>query len=139
MINPVALGISNVIRRDLKIEYVATLALKPNEYNPNVHSVKSFDLLIKSLSLFGFTQPIVARKGTNVIIDGEHRWRAASILDYEYVPVTFIELTDEEMRIATIIHNKARGHEDIELVTKIDSFLKARNIDLKTTLLSNHE
>ena len=110
-LNLKALKIAKVKQSILSIEYVPTLSLFPNEYNPNKHSVKSFNLLIKSVAIFGFTQPIVVRKGTNEIIDGEHRWRVASILELQEIPVTFIDLTDEEMRLATIIHNKARGTE----------------------------
>lgn len=135
MINLKSLGVKEIKQRNLEIEYVPLLSLQPNSYNPNRHDVQSFNLLIKSICLFGFTQPIVVRKGTNEIIDGEHRWRVASILDIEEVPVTFIELTDEEMRLATIIHNKARGKEDIELINKIDSFLKNKFVDMDNELL----
>jgi len=138
MINLKSLGLKEIKeRKNLEIEYVPLLSLNPNTYNPNRHSVQSFNLLIKSICLFGFTQPIVARKGTNEIIDGEHRWRVASILDIENIPVTFIELTDEEMRLATIIHNKARGTEDAELINKIDDFLKQKSVDMEKELLKN--
>jgi ParB family chromosome partitioning protein len=135
MINLSSLGVKGIKQRNLEIEYVPLLSLQPNSYNPNLHNIQSFNLLIKSICLFGFTQPIVVRKGTNEIIDGEHRWRAASILDIEKIPVTFIELTDEEMRLATIMHNKARGKEDAELINKIDLFLKNKSINMDNELL----
>lgn len=139
MINLKAIGVKEIKNRNLEIKYVPLLSLNPNSYNPNKHDLQSFNLLIKSICLFGFTQPIVVRKGTNEIIDGEHRWRVASILDIENVPVTFIELTDEEMRLATIIHNKARGKEDKELLNKIDEFLKNKSIDMGGELLKNQD
>jgi len=137
MINEKALGIKSFNQRELKIEYVDIHNLNPNSYNPNRHNIHSFNLLIKSVSLFGFTMPIVVQKGTNIIIDGEHRWRVASILNYEKIPVAFIELTEEEMRLATIIHNKARGQEDNELIGKIDEYMKDKKIDLDKELLKH--
>lgn len=120
----------------IKIEYVETSTLNPNSYNPNKHNTTSFDLLIQSIRLFGFTQPIVVRKGTNEIIDGEHRWRAAAVLDYERIPVVFIELTDDEMKMATIIHNRARGTENAELIHEIEEKLKTK-MDYDKIMLNN--
>lgn len=138
MINQKGWGIDKINTRKLVIEYVKITDLVPNTYNPNRHETVSFDMLIKSISMFGFTQPIVARKVTNEIIDGEHRWRAAAVLEIMEVPVCFIELTDEEMRIATIMHNAARGSEDKELMNKISTSLKEKGIDLDKTLLKHH-
>lgn len=61
------------------------------------------------------TQPIVAQRATNEIVDGEHRWRAARHIGLEKVPVVFVDMTAEQMRISTLRHNRARGSEDVEL------------------------
>lgn len=103
----------------LKIEYVPTSSLYPNAYNPNRQTEREFSLLLKSMEEDGFTQPIVVHKKTKQIIDGEHRWRAATRLGMEEVPVVFVDMTEEEMRIATLRHNRARGSEDVELSIKI--------------------
>ena len=95
MIKRKALLVKEISSKRLVIEYVNPLDLMPNEYNPNSHSTKSFDLLLRSLALFGFTQPIVVEKNTMTIVDGEHRWRASCVLDLEEVPVCFIDLTPE--------------------------------------------
>jgi ParB-like chromosome segregation protein Spo0J len=63
----------------------------------------------------GFTQPILVHGKTHMIIDGEHRWRAACQLGYKEVPVVFVDMTTEQMKISTLRHNRARGSEDIEL------------------------
>jgi ParB/RepB/Spo0J family partition protein len=113
------------VNRVLRIQYVPTDMLAPNTYNPNLHDPDSFDMLIKSVGYFGFTQPIVVRQGSMEIIDGEHRWRVACVLDLDEVPVCIIPLTDDEMRIASIIHNRARGMEDGEMIDKIESSVDA--------------
>ena len=48
--------------KPLHIEYVKVDDIYPNDYNPNTHDADSFDLLIKSLLYFGFTQPIRRRE-----------------------------------------------------------------------------
>lgn len=116
----------------LVIEYVPIEDIFPNGYNPNVHSIESFDLLIKSIAYFGFTQPIVVNRETMTIVDGENRYRAACVLEYEEIPVCFVEFDDEQLKYATIIHNRARGKESKELIDKLYSGFKS---DYKKLLL----
>jgi ParB-like chromosome segregation protein Spo0J len=101
----------------LEITYVSRLELKPNSYNPNRQSDHDFELLIRSMEEDGFTQPVIALRDTNEIVDGEHRWRAAGHVYGEdaQIPVVFVDMTPEQARIATLRHNRARGEEDIEL------------------------
>lgn len=79
--------------KPLHIEYVKVDDIYPNDYNPNTHDADSFDLLIKSLLYFGFTQPIVVNRSTMQIVDGENRYRAACVIGYEMVPVCFVDST----------------------------------------------
>jgi len=117
-------GTGEVVKRavrleQLVVEYVPIDSLKPNAYNPNRQSPKDFELLQKSMKEDGFTTPIVAQKGTRIIVDGEHRWRAARSIGMETVPVVFVDMDEAQMRIATLRHNRARGSEDAELSTQL--------------------
>jgi ParB/RepB/Spo0J family partition protein len=106
----------------LSVEYVPVGNLYPNDWNPNRQSDHDFELLIRSMEEDGFTQPIVAVKkpeGGFKIVDGEHRWRAANTLGYEEVPVTVVPMSEEQARIATLRHNRARGSEDVDLTAKL--------------------
>ena len=103
---------------DGKIKEVPTQDLKPNAYNPNQQTAESFELLIKSIQEDGFTLPILVNSGDshpamkNMIADGEHRWRAATVIGMPTVPVIYKDLDEAGMRTATIRHNLARGHHD---------------------------
>lgn len=108
----------NVSLKELVIEYVPIDSIKPNNYNPNRQSEHDFELL-KSMEEDGFTQPIIVQKSTQMIVDGEHRWRAATVIGYTEIPVVFVEMTPEQMRIATLRHNRARGSEDLELSVQV--------------------
>lgn len=103
----------------LKIKYVPIDSIKPNEYNPNRQSEHDFELLCSSMKEDGFTQPILCMEKTKTIVDGEHRWRAAHALGYAEIPVVFVNMTQEQMRISTLRHNRARGSEDLELSVQV--------------------
>lgn len=127
---------ANALKR-LVITYIPTGDIKPNSYNPNRQDPHQFELLLKSITEDGFTQPIVVLKvteqnksdkafaggqyvvGDTVVVDGEHRWRAAQHLGMKEVPVVYTDMTPEQMRIATLRHNRARGDEDLELTAQV--------------------
>lgn len=124
--------------KPLKIDYVPVEDLYPNDYNPNTHSADSFDLLIKSLLYFGFTQPIVVHRDTMTIVDGENRFRAASIIGYKMVPVCFVDFDEEKLKYATIMHNMARGHNNDEMMNRLKNYLDEKFDDsVDKVLLTN--
>jgi len=108
----------------LQVEYVPIDSVQPNEYNPNRQSEHEFELLLKSIEDNGFTQPVICTR-EGVIVDGEHRWRAAGALGMVEIPVVKVEMTPEQMRIATISHNRARGSHDLELEVQVLRDLEA--------------
>lgn len=99
--------------------------LKTNSYNPNQQSLDNFELLCKSIQEDGFTLPVVVNSGItdeslrDMIIDGEHRWRAALVLAMPEVPIIYKDMSEGEMRASTLRHNKARGHHDHLLEAQI--------------------
>lgn len=115
----------------LKIVYMNPEQLNPNDYNPNSHSSRSFDLLLYSIKEFGFTQPIIVNKPDMTIVDGENRWRCSMILNMPMVPVCFVNLTPEQMKIATILHNRARGKEIESLVQNIEIDIASAGVDVE--------
>jgi ParB-like chromosome segregation protein Spo0J len=106
----------------LNIQYIHVNNIHPNEWNPNRQSDHDFELLLKSMSEDGFTQPVVCIKtddGRVKIVDGEHRWRAAHSLGFDEIPVVITPMTEEQAKIATLRHNRARGSEDIDLTAEL--------------------
>jgi ParB/RepB/Spo0J family partition protein len=102
---------NNNVLENLEIDYLPVDSIKPNSYNPNRQSEHDFELLCKSIQADGFTQPIVVLKESKTIVDGEHRWRACKALGHKEVPCVLVDMTEEQMRIATLRHNRARGKE----------------------------
>lgn len=102
----------------LKVEYIAPDKLIPNTYNPNRQDDHAFRLLVSSIKEDGFTQPVIIGQD-NVIVDGEHRWRAAKEVGLAEIPVVRVDLDDAKRRVATIRHNEARGTHEADLVGQI--------------------
>jgi ParB/RepB/Spo0J family partition protein len=103
----------------LVVEYVPVSGVQPNEYNPNRMSEHDFELLCRSMREDGFTQPVIVHRATLRIVDGEHRWRAAAAIGLTEIPVVYVDMTPEQMRIATLRHNRARGSEDMQLSAEV--------------------
>lgn len=140
----------NTVLQRLTVEYVAVSSISPNFYNPNKQSDHDFELLLHSMEEDGFTQPIVCQQD-RTIVDGEHRWTAAIVLHYLHqnhlpltkehilaaryrrteimdpeltIPVVFVDMSAEQMRIATLRHNRARGNEDFDLTAQLFADLR---------------
>ena len=114
----------NEVLKALDITYVTHDKIVPNTYNPNRQSDDEFELLKRSMTEDGFTQPIVCvqhedQEGMYRIVDGEHRWRCSKELGYQEIPIVVTPMTYEQARIATLRHNRARGSEDIELTSEV--------------------
>lgn len=109
----------------LDVVYVRVEDIRPNAYNPNRQTDRDFELLLRSIEDNGFTVPIVLRQGTNVIVDGEHRWRAAQVLGMAEIPCVHVTQSDEQAMAATLSHNRARGTEDVELTAALLRDLQA--------------
>lgn len=109
------------IQSEVIVVEVPRDTLIPNPYNPNQQSLADFELLVKSIEEDGFTLPVVVNDGSkdaslkNMIVDGEHRWRAAGVLGMPTVPVVYKAMNQSEMRASTIRHNTARGHHDANM------------------------
>ena len=103
----------------LQVEYVPVESVGPNTYNPNRQSPRDFDLLIRSITEDGFTQPIIVHRESRQIVDGEHRWRAAKQMGMKEIPAVLVSMPDEQMRLSTLRHNRARGTEDFDLSAEV--------------------
>lgn len=107
------------------MEWVHRDKLKANDYNPNKVAPVELELLKTSITLCGWTQPIVARQ-SGEIVDGFHRWTVSADEDIfamtdGYVPVVYLskEVDQAQQMVATIVHNRARGNHMILSMTNI--------------------
>lgn len=90
----------------------------PNEWNPNVMPDHTFANLVQEIEKDGFDEPVIVcpdpeQKGHYRIVNGEHRWRAASMLGHKVLPVVVKEDWDEAtQKLKTVRRNILRGDLD---------------------------
>lgn len=113
--------------------------VRANTYNPNRVAPPEMRLLELSITLDGYTQPIVAypeEAGEYTVVDGFHRNRvgreckAVRERIRGYLPIVAVrgERGDIDNRMAaTIRHNRARGRHQVDAMTEIVLELSRRN------------
>jgi hypothetical protein len=86
-----------------------TVQVVPYEFNNRNHSDEQIARIAKSITEFGFNQPIVADADGTVIV-GHGRLYAARMLGLTEVPVvTLADLTDAQLRAYRILDNKLQN------------------------------
>jgi ParB-like chromosome segregation protein Spo0J len=135
-----AAAVDRVAKRleSLTVEWCDPLDLRPNPWNPNRQNDHEFHMLCMSIEDAGFTQPIMVVEiresdlvewqdelasgyavGERVIVDGEHRWRAAQHLGITPIPYVQMPYGAAQARLSTLQMNRARGSEDIQLAAEV--------------------
>jgi ParB family chromosome partitioning protein len=115
------LGESSILEEETPggVFSLPTLDLKAGKFQPRYRfDDDKLTTLVDSIREKGIIQPLVVRPlrngmggqatGTYEIIAGERRWRAARILNLEYVPVVVREYSDREALEVALIENIQR-------------------------------
>ena len=117
-----------VIRDDVKV--VAIGRLKRNDWNPNEMPEEVYESLKHGITKDGFITPVLVQKKTGIIIDGEHRWRAAKDLGLKKVLVQYIDVDDTLAQELTIAMNQRKGTFDILRLSDLVQSLKKKTENL---------
>jgi ParB-like chromosome segregation protein Spo0J len=88
----------------LEIIKIKTTNIKPYWRNARDNR-KTIEMIKDSISLYGFTNPILLDKN-NVIIAGHARYKALVELDWEYIDCIILDLTEEKAKQYRIADNK---------------------------------
>ncbi len=98
----------------LNIEYLPTTELKTYANNAKIHTTEQIEQIKKSIQEFGFNDPIAVWKD-NEIIEGHGRLMAALELGIEELPIIRLDnLTDEQRKAYTLVHNKLTMNTDFD-------------------------
>jgi ParB/RepB/Spo0J family partition protein len=117
-------------------------ALVPNDYNPNRMSDAEYAELVTELRRYQQhpdqgqrPAPVVVRSGpkpdTYVIVDGEHRWRAAREIGLNTVPCEIIDVDDTEARRQTYKRNRHGNDNQVRLGRMFEHMWKQGNGSLR--------
>lgn len=92
--------------RDLQIKMRPTAALVPYARNPRTHSPEQVALIARSITEFGWTNPVLL-DGADGVIAGHGRLLAAAELGLDEVPcIALDDLTESQRRAYVIADNK---------------------------------
>lgn len=110
-------------KQELKVEYVPKEALKTYANNAKVHTPAQIEGIKKSITEFGFNDPIAVWKD-NEIIEGHGRLLAAMEMEeIKEVPIIRLDgLTDTQRKAYIIAHNK------LTLTTQFDNDILAEEL-----------
>lgn len=103
----------------LTITEVPIADLKAAEYNPRKWSEADMLEMVKSISRFGFVQPVIANKAKgreNIVIGGHLRIEVAKHLGMQKVPVHFVDLDEAAEKELNLRLNKNGGKFDFDLL-----------------------
>jgi ParB-like chromosome segregation protein Spo0J len=120
---------------DLQIEYVPATDLVPYENNSRTHSQPQVDQIKRSMTEFGFTNPILVDE-RNGIIAGHGRLQAAQELGIKLVPTIALKgLTEAQRKAYVIADNQLALNAgwDLDLLNMEMSWLLDFDFDLTLT------
>jgi DNA modification methylase len=120
---------------DLQIQYVLATDLVPYENNSRTHSQQQVDQIKRSMTEFGFTNPILVDEH-NGIIAGHGRLQAAQELGIKLVPtITLKGLTEAQRKAYVIADNQLALNAGWDLDTLKSELLTLKNVDYDLTLM----
>ena len=97
----------------LKIEYIPICEIKAYPNNAKIHTPEQIEQIKKSIQEFGFNDPIGIWHGE--CVEGHGRLIAALELGIEELPIIRLDnLTDEQRRAYTLVHNKLTMNTDFD-------------------------
>ncbi|MBI4212060.1 MAG: ParB N-terminal domain-containing protein [Deltaproteobacteria bacterium] len=96
----------------MKIEMTDIQDLKAFDGNPRRISEAGLEKLRNSIRKFGWTNPILVQKGTNIVIAGHQRLSAAVAEGIKKVPAIFLDFDDATARGYLIADNRLQDESD---------------------------
>ena len=109
----------------MQIEKKKVSDLKCAPYNPRKIDDKELAKLKRSITEFGYVEPIVWNKRSGFVVGGNQRLKALRELGIEEVDVVVVDLDDAKEKALNIALNKISGEWDFpklkDLLTDIDT------------------
>lgn len=90
----------------LTVETVALSELVLDPHNARLHGEDNLASIQGSLEVFGQREPIITRRGTNVIIGGNGRVEAMRQMGWTHCAVAYVDCTDAEAKALGLALNR---------------------------------
>jgi len=114
----------------MKISHVKPEELVPATNNPRRIDSRTMEALKDSIDRWGFVEPVVVNKKTGSIVGGHQRTAAAVELKLKTVPVTYVDIDEQQEKALNIALNKIAGDWDAVVLQTLLDELSADGWDL---------
>lgn len=122
-----------------EVRYLAIEKIRAYDRNAKKHPKEQVEAIAKSITEFGFNQPIVVDIA-NVVIVGHGRLEAAHSLGLDTVPVVTVDLSPEQARAYRIADNKLNESDwDFDLLVTELQTIHAEDYPIDLTGFSTTE
>lgn len=119
----------NIVKRDIK-----SIILAP--YNPRKDLTpedKEYQKIKRSIEQFGYIQPLIINKRTNIIVAGNQRYKVLSDLGYHEVDCVEIDVSEQEEKTLNLAMNKIDNEWDLSLLKDLLQELDTGEMDMDLT------
>jgi len=104
------------------VELVPPAMLKAHPKNQSIYCDEPDEDLIEDIRKRGILEPLVVERGTDWVISGRRRHKAANKLGIEWVPVIYRQYGSERETVeAIVMHNAYRRKTDRQIMMEIEA------------------
>ena len=125
----------NIVKRD-----IGSIFLAP--YNPRKDLTtddKEYQKIKRSIKEFGYIQPIIVNKNTNIIIAGNQRYKVLKDLGYAEVDCVEVDVSEQEEKTLNLAMNKIDNEWDMAALKDLLQELDTGELDMDLTGFDNWE
>lgn len=126
----------------MQIEKIKMSKLNPAKYNPRKDlkpGDTEYEKLKRSMSEFGYVEPIIWNKRTRNIISGHQRYKILRDMKYKEAECVVVDLDDNREKALNIAMNKINGEFNIPLLTDLLKDLSVNDFDVSLTGFDENE
>jgi DNA modification methylase len=120
----------------MDIRKIPTEKLNPAKYNPRKNlkpGDPEYEKLKRSITEFGYVEPIIWNKRTGNIVGGHQRYKVLLELGYKEVDCVVLDIDEQKEKALNVALNKITGEFDIPLLTDLLKDINDSGFDVSLT------
>ena len=126
----------------MKLEKIKIDKLIPAEYNPRIDlkpGDKEYEKLKRSISEFGYVEPVIWNKRTGNVVGGHQRLKVLIDLGLTEVDCVVVDLDEIREKALSIALNKIQGDWDEDKLSNLMAEFDATDFDVSITGFDDQE
>jgi DNA modification methylase len=126
----------NLMKQDMIIRKVPVTDINPAEYNPRKDlkpGDPAYEKLKRSMSEFGYVEPIIWNEETGNIVGGHQRYKVLVAEGHREVECVIVKMSPEREKALNVALNKVTGDWEFEALADLIKDLEAQDFDVTLT------